>query len=131
MRSKVRLRSLGDREQALVEKISIVLGADRLLYRTVHLEPALHHGERFVERVGVLDRHQRGHVLAAGLDGEALDDMQLFAVRRAKIIDVAVLGGEADSIDDQRVAVLVMADRLAEPRRRDMLRMLVGEKDAA
>src|SRR5260370_790586 len=38
---------------------------------------------------------------------------------------------QTEGTNDQRVAVLVMADRLAEPRRRHMLRMLVGQKDAA
>src|SRR2546426_1482608 len=87
-RSKIRLVSLGHREQSLVEIIQIVLGADRLLYGSVHLEPALLHSERFVERVGVLHRDDRGHVLAVRVDREALYDVQLLGVRRAKIIDV-------------------------------------------
>src|SRR5216684_8631091 len=99
---KIRLVSLGHRKQTLVEIIQIVLGADRLLHGSVHLEPALLHGERRVERIGVLHRDDRGQILAVRIDGEALYDVQLFGVGRAKIIDVAVLGGETDGIDDQR-----------------------------
>jgi len=35
--------------------------------------------------------------------------MQLERVRRTEIINVAVLRGESDRVDNQRVAVLVMA----------------------
>src|SRR5207302_5034674 len=65
-------------------------------------------------------------------DGEPFDDMQLFAVRRAEIVDVTVLlRRKPDRVDDQRVAVLIMADGFAEPGRLYVGRMLVGEEDAA
>src|SRR5216684_349571 len=57
--------------------------------------------------------------------------MQLFRVRRAEIVDVAVLCGESDRIDHQRIAVLVMTDGFAEPRRFHIVRMLAGEKYTA
>ena len=40
--------------------------------------------------------------------------MQFSGVRRAEIVDVAVLRGQSDGIDDQRIAVLVTADGFAE-----------------
>ena len=41
--------------------------------------------------------------------------MQLLRVRRAEIVDVAVLGGQTDGVDDEGIAVLIAADRFAEP----------------
>ena len=58
------------------------------------LDRLARHGERRVERVGVLHRHQRGHAFGSRLDREALHHMQLLAVWRAKIVDVADPGGE-------------------------------------
>src|ERR1700694_5756529 len=55
---------LGLRKQVLVEEIAVVLGADGLQHRAVELEPSPCHGERRGERVGVLQRHQRGHAFA-------------------------------------------------------------------
>jgi hypothetical protein len=48
-------------------------------------------------RVGVLHRHQRGHTFAARLDGEAFHHIQLLAMRRAKIVDVADGGGRKEA----------------------------------
>src|SRR5712671_7716617 len=97
--SEVGLFCLGLRKQVLVEEIAVVLGADGLQHRAVELEPSPCHGERRIERVGVLHLHQSGHAFAARLDGEALHYMQPLAMRRAKIVDVADPGGEADGID--------------------------------
>src|SRR5262249_37329468 len=60
---------------------------------------------------------------------KALDDMQLLGVRSLVAIDER-LGVETDSVDDQRVA-LVVANRFSVPRRLDVQRMLVGEIDVA
>src|SRR5258706_14228033 len=58
--------------------------------------------------------------------------MQFFAVWRAEIVDVAVLlRRKPDRVDDQRVAVLIVADGFAEPGRLHIGRMFVGEEDAA
>src|SRR6266436_4391597 len=56
--------------------------------------------------------------------------MLFLRVRRAEIVDEAETGGQADGVDDQ-FAVFIPADRFAEPRRLDDLRMLVGQVDAA
>ncbi|MNC93298.1 hypothetical protein D3C83_98930 [compost metagenome] len=71
---------------------AFVLGADILLDRRIVPAPHLLQRQRPVERVRVVHRHDRGHALPVRRDGEALDDMQLLAVRRAEGIDVAVLG---------------------------------------
>src|SRR5262245_21069873 len=49
--SEIRFRGARDREQALVEVILVVLGADRLDERIGHLAPALDQVERLIERV--------------------------------------------------------------------------------
>src|SRR5499427_10463449 len=74
--SKIRLLRLGDRIKALIEVIEIVLGADRLPHRSVHLEPALLHGERRVERIGVFHRHKRSEIFSVRIDSKALHDVQ-------------------------------------------------------
>src|SRR5258706_13009624 len=57
--------------------------------------------------------------------------MQFFAVRRAEIVDVTVLlRRKADRVDDQRVAILIMADGFAEPGQLHIGRMFVGEEDS-
>src|SRR5215470_15911244 len=58
LRSEIRLRGARDREQALVEVILVVLGADRLDQRIGHLAPALDQIERLVEGVGVIDLYE-------------------------------------------------------------------------
>src|SRR5262245_51033298 len=114
-RSEVRLRRARDREQTLIEVILVVLGADCLDQRIGDLAPALDQIERLVERVGVVDLDERLDPVAVGRELDALGDVQLLGERRAEIIDVAVLGLQPDGVDEQRIAVLVAADRIAEP----------------
>ena len=88
------------------------------------------HGERRVEGVGIFDRDEGGQGFAVRADGEALDHMQLLGVGRTEIVDVAVLGGQSDGVDDESIAVLVMADGFTEPGWLHFVRMLVGQPDA-
>src|SRR5207302_5560052 len=50
---------------------------------------------------------------------------------RTIVIDIVDVGRNADRIDDERIAIFVTADRFAEPQRLYVLRMFVGEENAA
>src|SRR5215471_6255107 len=54
---EIRLLGLRKREQVLVEMVRIILGAHRFQQWILHLAPALHHVEGFVEGVGILYDH--------------------------------------------------------------------------
>ena len=83
--------------------------------------------QRPVERVRVFHGHDGGQALAIGRNREALHHMQLVGMRCAEIIDeVESAAFDPDRIDDQCVAILVMADGIAEPGRFHIVRMLIG-----
>src|SRR5439155_1012159 len=65
-RSEIGLVGLGDPKQILAEMIAVILGADRLQQRMGYLAPALHHVERLVDGLGILDLHQHYQPLAVG-----------------------------------------------------------------
>ena len=69
--------------------------------------------QRF-ERAGVFDIHLQLDLAAAIDQPPALDHVQSGCVRRAEQLHMRPIV-QPDRIDDQRVAVLVMADRLAVP----------------
>src|SRR5215471_7920632 len=113
--SIIRLRGARDRDQIVIEVVCIVLGADRLEQWIARFSPALEHVKRLVERVGVLDLDEGLEDVAFGEDLVTFDDVQLFGVRRAEVIDVAVLGLQPDGVDDE-LSVLKAADRFTKPR---------------
>ena len=55
----------------------------------------------------------------------ALDRVQLLGVRRALAIEPELVV-EADRVDDERVLAFPAADRMAEPRRIELRRMLAA-----
>src|SRR5947208_1775449 len=112
---EIRFVSARHRKEVLAEMISVVFCAHHLQQLVWYFVPAAHHVERLVESVGVFDLDQGFQRLAVGGQLETLDDMQLLGMRRAKPIEIAVLGLQSDGVDHQGVAVLVVADRLAEP----------------
>ena len=58
-----------------MEIIKVVFGADRFQQRIGHLTPALHHVQRLVERIGILDGDHRFKRFAIGGQLQPLDDM--------------------------------------------------------
>src|ERR1700730_8734686 len=113
-RSEIRLVRLRDRVDVVAEKLGIVLGANRLAHRASFYTPVALHGiPRHRERSRILDVHVHFQRLSAFDDAEAFDDMQLFGVWRPERVDEGS-GVEPDRIDDERVAILVMADRFPE-----------------
>src|SRR5882762_513025 len=91
------------------------------------LPEALDAGPGHREGARILDANvglQHGAVLD---QVEALDDVQVFGVRRSKSINPRSLI-DADRVDDQRVA-LVATNGFAIPGRLDVRGMLVGEVD--
>ena len=63
---------------------------------------------------GVLDEDRDVDRLSVGRELPALHHVELVGMRRAVIVDEG-LGRNADGVDDQRVAVLVVADQLSVP----------------
>src|SRR5215831_19780920 len=114
-RSEIRLCGAREREQTLVEVVFVVLGADRLDQRVGDLAPALDQIERLVERIGIVDLHERLDPVAVVDELDAFGDVQLLGVRRAEIVDVAVLGLQPDRVDEQGAVTLITAHRVAEP----------------
>src|SRR5579871_576139 len=112
--SEIRRLGFGKWKQVLVEVVAVVLGAYRFQQLVLHLAPALDHVKRLVERVGILDDHVGLERIAVRGQLEPLDHMFFLRVRRLQIIDVAVLGGQPDSVHD-KLAILVSPDRLSEP----------------
>src|SRR5579864_8277157 len=98
--------------------IAVVLGAhhfvERYLPRPVIDAVTLDRVPRHGEGAGVLDPDFDFERPAAVREPESLDDMQLRRVRRAVIVDKGPVV-EPDRVNDQRVAILVMADGFAVP----------------
>src|SRR5437016_1696947 len=109
--------------------VAVVFGADELLHGALLIAVAHHpsplHGEgaRIVHRKADLDALVSARLPAASAtaprdrgDLPALGDVKLLGMRRAVIVDEAEgMFDKAGGVDNQRVAILVMADGLAEP----------------
>src|SRR5262249_56219159 len=100
---KVRLVGSRGREEIITKAILIVLGANRLQERVGHLAPAQRHVQRLIERVRIGDFHEYFKIAAVVGGLEALDHVQLFGLRRALEVDVALVGGEPDPVADQPI----------------------------
>src|SRR5437867_1005038 len=129
-RSEIRLLRSRDRKQIVAEAVVVVLGADELPPVTLLFAPARHHIHRLVERVLVLDLDQDFEEFPICRQLVTLRHAELFGVRRAEHVDEGHLRGQADRINNQ-LAVLVTADRFAEPGRLHVFRVLVGQVDSA
>src|SRR4051812_49421766 len=69
---------------------------------------------RHGEGARIIDRESNVDALTAIDESVALDDMHLFGMRRAEAVERALIV-QSDRIDDERVAVLIMADGFALP----------------
>src|SRR5215471_8214674 len=101
--SKIRLVGFG---HTVIEQIQIALDANVFLHRLLHAIPAHRSFPRLIEGVGIIDRDLDLHGLAGIDHAPALDDMQLFGVRRAELVDKR-LGVEPDGVDYERVALVM------------------------
>src|SRR5215469_12564081 len=90
---------------------------------------ALHGVPGHREGARIIDVNVHLQRLAAVDQVEALDHVQLFGVWRPEAVDKRPVI-ESDGIDNERIA-FVVADRFAVPGCLGVLRMLVGEVDAA
>jgi hypothetical protein len=119
-RSEFRLVGLRDRNEALIEMILIVLGTDHFVERhfllTLVAPVTLNRVPRHRECTGILNVNLDFQPLAAVDDLEALHDVELGRVRCTKIIDIGLVI-QTYGIDHQRVAVFIMTDGFAVPRR--------------
>ena len=100
--------------------ILIVLGTDHFVKRhfllTLVAPVTLSRIPRHRERTGILNVNLDFHFVAAFDELIALDDMELVGVRRAEIVDIGPIV-KTNSIDHQRVAVFIVPDGFAVPRR--------------
>ena len=103
---------VGNRDRIAKHGLVVVFGANALRKVLVLNAPVAPHGSPgLIEDVRIIHRENHFHPLAAVDHSPALDDVQLFGVRRA--VDVGGgLGVQPDRIDDEAVA-FVMADRFA------------------
>src|SRR5262245_3486165 len=120
VRSEIRLLRRWEWEQIVAEVVAVVLSANELPPVALLLAPARRHIHGLVERVLVLDLDENFEKFLVRRQLEALCHTELFSVRRAEHVEEAHLRGQADGIDDE-LAVLVTADRFAEPRPLHML----------
>src|SRR5215470_3699132 len=120
-----------NRFHIVVEKGGIVFGANIFAQRALLDAPVtLERGPRCREGARVLDMGNRFQRFSTLDDAVALDNMQRLGVRRAITIDEGP-GGEPDRVHHQRIAVFVMADRIAEPRWLYVRWVLVGQVNMA
>jgi hypothetical protein len=85
-------------KQLLTEenRVVVVFRADRLAHRCIDLEPRCCMVSGPLNVSGSSTRATAVMFLPSFCDGEALHDVQLLGVRRAEIVDVAVLGRKPD-----------------------------------
>src|SRR5262245_64895083 len=115
----------------MVEKIAVVLVArGRREWRVFNAAPALYRDPRHGEGSRVLYKDRNVDRPGIGCDLPTLHDVELFGMRRAVVVDKG-LGRDTDGVDDERIAVLVVPNRLAIPRGFQILRMHHVEIDAA
>src|ERR1700678_233525 len=91
----------------------IVFGAGLLEHGVLDTPPTARCGPRRIEGIRIVNREDDLYEPTVLGHPPALDDVELFGVRRTVEIDERVLG-LTNRIDDQRIA-LIMSDRLAVP----------------
>src|SRR6185503_12430400 len=127
--SEIRLVRFRARHRIDVEDVLVVLVAMYFFERLLIAHPALSRGPLGGESAGVIDLERNLDRLAAIDELVAFDDMELVAVGCAVIVDEG-LCRHANRVDDESVAVLIMADRVAVPGRLRIRGVLRVQPDA-
>src|SRR6266849_5118376 len=116
-------------EKCLV--VQVVLRADRFDHRAVYFLPPRPTRPGRIERARIFTRHLCLDRVSAVDDLPAFHHVKVLGVWRAVIVNKTIrVLDEADGVDD-KLAVLVMADGLAEPTRLWIFAVLAVEIDAA
>src|SRR3954454_11503582 len=92
----------------------IALGTDFFSHGPLNSIVTLQPRPRLIKRIRVLDPDAHLQSLAVISQLDALHDVQLLGMRRAEIVDEALVV-HSDGVDHERVAAFIMANRLAVP----------------